>query len=110
LEFKKISQLTDSKWEYEFYKEEIYRYRCFAIEPAPVYVIRALYYPEGTVLTLAKLENEEEFLDKPKLKAALKAGAFDGHSGTIEQCMNDTLWKIGNAIERALKVYQAEKK
>jgi hypothetical protein len=104
LEFKEISQLTNTKWEYEFYKEEIYRYHCFAIEPHPTYVIRALYYSNGYLLTLARLDNEEDFRDKPELLAALKMGPFDGHRDTIEKCMNDTLWKIGNAIEQALKV------
>jgi hypothetical protein len=109
LEFSQIPQLKDSEWEFEFYKEEIYRYRPYAIEPSPVYVIRALYYSNGSFLTLGKLENEEDFRDDPELLQALRFGAFDGHFGSIEDCMNDTILKINNAVNRALGIKEKKK-
>jgi|GEM_PF-6248030 len=103
MRFEELFHLRKSEWEYEFYKEEKYRYISFAMEPSPQYEIRALYYSNGFLLTLAKLANEEEFRDKPQILRALQMGPFDGHRDTIERCMDDTLWKIGNAIKRALK-------
>jgi hypothetical protein len=101
--FEELYHLKKSEWEYEFYREEKYVYMSSAMAPSPRYEIRALYYSDGYLLTLARLANEEEFRDKPQLLQALKMGPFDGHQDTIERCMDDTLWKIGNAIKRALE-------
>jgi hypothetical protein len=81
MDFNELSELERhaQQWDYEFYKEETYRYICFAIEPHPKYKIRALYYSKGNLLTLAELANEDEFRGKPKILSALKMGPFDGH-------------------------------
>jgi len=104
MRFEELTQLKRRGGSYEFYKEEKYRYISFEIEPYPEYEIRALYYSNGYLLTNARLANEEDFRDKPEILRALQIGPFDGHRDTIETCMNDTLWKIGNAIERALEI------
>jgi len=104
MKFREVTQLEEHEWNYEFYEEEKYRYISFAIEPKAEYEIRALYYSDGFLLTLAKLTNEEDFRNKPEILQALRMGPFDGHRDTIERCMNDTLWKISNAIKRALEI------
>ena len=105
MQFEKLDDLKrHAKWGYDFYKEEKHRYISHAMKPSPEYFIRVLKYSNGRFLTLASLANEEEFLKKPKILQALKMGPFEGHRDTLELSMNETLQKIGNAIERALKV------